>query len=135
MNNNTFTQLILDSYYDEIGAYNIYRYLADLAPTEEARRIYITNSQDEFSHAQQFKKIYNELTGNEPPENEENNEEENLQSMSYRDILRMQINDEHVDFRKYKDMYLMTNNPIYRDILFNAAYDELLHSMLDTYLL
>jgi len=132
MSDVTFAELVLDSYYDELGAYARYMRMAGLAPTEEARRIVTMNAQDEFRHAESFEDIYKELTGAQPPPRGMyvTDPEE-----SFEGLLRLQLADELADTAKYKNMYLMTTNPGYRDILFGAAQDELLHTMLDTYLL
>lgn len=130
---NSFTELVLSSYYAELGAYARYMRMAGLAPTEEARRIVFMNAQDEFRHAEAFEQIYQELTGMQPPAG--GMPLVNQEAESFTGLLRLQLADELADTAKYKNMYLMTTNPRYREILFSAAQDELRHAMLDTYLL
>ncbi len=129
-----FTDMILESYYAEMQAHHHYIMMAQMAPTEEARQIMTMNAHDEHSHAQAFAAIFKELTGTEPPH-------KGMQmmpmqgTMSFMEHVRMQLFDEYADFEKYKNMYLMTDNPQYRDTLFDAMHDELRHAMLLTYLL
>ncbi|WP_034424853.1 ferritin family protein [Thermanaerosceptrum fracticalcis] len=134
MAHDRFTQLILESYFAEMQAHHHYMTMAQMAPTEEARHIMMMNAQDEHRHAEAFEKIYEELTGTEPRDTGMHMMPVN-ENMTFLDHVRMQLFDEYADFRKYKDMYLMTDNPEYRDTLFNAMHDEFRHAMLLTYLL
>lgn len=134
MPGDNMARLVLDSFYAELGAYQYYLRIAQLAPTEEARRIATNNAQDEYRHADVFEDIYEEMTGREPartgmmviPENG---------NMTYESLLRTQLLDEHADYKKYSVMSLATDNPEYRRIFYATAQDEFRHALLDTYLL
>jgi len=134
MERNNLASQVLESFYAELGAYQRYLRIAELAPTEEARRIATANAQDEHRHADEFEEIYEELTGREPamsgltmlPENGEGD---------YLTLVRQQLLDEHADFRKYSQMALATDNPEYQRVFYAAAQDEFRHALLDTYLL
>lgn len=133
-NTNTFSELVLQSYYAELEAYRHYNLLASMSSTENERRIMIMNAKDEFNHAMGFKEIYQELTSTEPLPLEMYQEMEQAEgNRSFQNHLRRQIFDEWADFKKYKDMYLRTNNLVFQKIIFNAQQDEFRHALLDTY--
>ncbi|MCR4441287.1 MAG: ferritin-like domain-containing protein [Peptococcaceae bacterium] len=134
LDDQNFTWLVLESYYGELEANQRYLKMADLAPSEEARRIVYMNAQDESRHAEAFEEIYEQLTGKEPPPDSTGMKTPQA-GATFDELLQLQLFDEYADARKYKNMYLMTANPVYRDILFNAAQDELRHVLLDNYLL
>lgn len=129
-----FAQLILESFYAELDAYQRYLRIAELAPTEEARRITTANAQDEYRHADEFEDIYEELTGMEPSMSGMTMMTETGE-VSFQSLLRTQLLDEHADYKKYSEMSMASENPEYRRILYAAAQDEFRHALLDTYLL
>lgn len=131
----TFADMILHSVQAEMGAHHRYMTLAQMAPTQEARNLMIMNARDEHTHAEAFSNMYEDLTGREPAMEMTPSHSEMNQNMSFTDLLRMQIHDEHNDFAKYGRMMTMTDNPDYRDRIFRAHKDELRHAMIDTYLL
>jgi rubrerythrin len=135
MNKTTsFPEMILGSYYAELAAYRHYNLLAGMSSTEHDRRIMIMNANDEYNHAIGFKKIYQELTGTEPPPLEMYQTIEQPEgNRSFPNHLRQQIFAEWADFKKYKEMYLLTNNPVFQKIIFNAQQDEFRHALLNTY--
>lgn len=133
MDSGIFLNLVLESYYDELAASHNYLLMAEKAPTEEARRIHIQSSRDEYRHAENFQEIYEDLTGKEPSPTDL--QPISTEQTSYVDNLKDQLFDEYTDTNKYKYMYLLTANSEYRNTLFNAMQDELTHTLLDTYLL
>lgn len=131
----TFANMILDSIQAEMGAHHRYMTLAQMAPTQEARNFMLMNARDEHAHAEAFAEIYEDLTGREPAIEMAPNHADMNQNMSFTDLLRMQLRDEHNDFAKYAGMMTMTDNPNHRNVLFKAQHDELRHAMIDTSLL
>jgi len=133
MDRQKFTQLVLESCYDELEANRRYLKMTGLAPSEEARRIVYMNAQDEAGHAEAFACIYEQLTGKRPPGNAATETPQTAET--FIGLLQSQLVDEYADVRKYKNMYLMTDNPVYRDILFQTGQDEMRHVLLDIYIL
>lgn len=133
-NTNTFPEMVLQSYCAELEAYRHYNLLAGMSSTENERRSMVMNAKDEFNHAIGFKEIYQKLTSAEPLPLEMYQEMEQVGGNgSFQNHLRRQIFDEWADFKKYKKMYLLTNNPVFQKIIFNAQQDEFRHALLDTY--
>ncbi len=133
MDSGNFLNLVSDSYYNELAASQNYLIMAEKAPTEEARRLHLQSSQDEYRHAEDFEEIYLNITGKEPSPS--NLQPISAQQRSYIEYLMDQLFDEWKDANKYKYMYLLTTNPEYCDPLFNATLDEITHTLLDTYLI
>ncbi|WP_312648502.1 ferritin-like domain-containing protein [Aminipila sp.] len=108
----------------ELGDAELYRELAQMAPDEMEMNLIMEMAADEQSHADEFKLIYKDLTGeiyrpNIPPVK---------LNMPYADILRDRIIDESGDFRKYMHAHQeYFNNEALREAFFNAGVDENVH--------
>ncbi len=102
-----------------------YRMLASMVNDPEARGKILGFADDELTHAQMFRNLYYQITGQMiPPAGPINVEvPSNLE-----DAFIEALNDELSDYRKYRDMYLMTNNPCIRDTMFKPMTDELYHA-------
>lgn len=116
----------------ELGDASLYRALAIIAPNETDRQLLLEFAEDEQSHADEFKRIYRQMTGRSynpevmPPE----------MIGSYRDILRDRVLDESGDFRKYGEQYLITeNNTPLKNAYYRARTDENVHALRLLYML
>jgi len=116
----------------ELGDAALYRELAKQAPNAEFRQLLNEFSDDEQSHADEFKAIYRALTGNsynpevKPP----------VLTGSFDDILRDRVLDESGDFRKYGEQYLQSGgNDILRNAYYRARTDENVHALRLLYML
>ncbi|MHC1722686.1 MAG: hypothetical protein AB9836_05725 [Aminipila sp.] len=110
----------------ELGDAALYRELAQMAPDEAEMNLIMEMAADEQSHADEFKLIYKDLTGeiyrpNIPPVN---------LNMSYFDVLRDRVIDESGDYRKYMhDHQEYFSDEVLRETFFNAGVDENLHAV------
>ena len=116
----------------ELGDAALYKELSKIALNEEDRKLLMEFSQDEQSHADEFKRIYYMLTRKnfnpeiQPP----------VISAPFRDVLRERVLDESGDFRKYGEQYLTTNmNTILKDAYYRARTDENVHALRLLYML
>ena len=116
----------------ELGDAALYKELSKIAPNEDDRKLLIEFSNDEQSHADEFKKIYTMLTREtynpeiQPP----------VITDSYRNVLRERVIDESGDFRKYGEQYIRThmNNEL-KDAYYRARTDENVHALRLLYML
>ena len=122
-------QMYIDA---ELGDSMLYKELAKYAPNDMDRQLLIEFSEDEQSHADNFKKIYRTLTGRsynpdiKPP----------VLTGSFDDILRDRVLDESGDFRKYGEQYITTvNNDMLKDAYYRARTDENVHALRLLYML
>lgn len=105
---------------------SLYRELAQMAPDEMEMNLIMEMAADEQSHADEFKLIYKDLTGeiyrpDIPPAN---------LNMPYTDIIRDRIIDESGDFRKYMLAHQKYfNDAALREAFFNAGVDENVHAV------
>jgi rubrerythrin len=115
----------------ELGDAQLYDELSGNAPSEDARQLLREFAEDERSHADEFKRLYREMTGRRfnpevaPP----------VLNDSYSNILRDRVLDESGDFRKYGEQYLMTEPGELRDAFYRARTDEGVHAFRLLYLL
>lgn len=115
----------------ELGDAALYKELAKMAPSENDRQLLLEFSEDEQSHADEFKRIYRSMTGRSynpvvPPV---------VLEGSYRDILLDRVLDESGDFRKYGEQYIITTNPALKEAYYRARTDENVHALRLLYLL
>ncbi|OCL26262.1 rubrerythrin family protein [Orenia metallireducens] len=117
-------QQIYLSIENELEAAAYYKALAKIAPNQFAAEMLSEFADDERGHAYQFQKAYERLTGNPYKPPTEFEFEFELEADDYEEYLESRILDETADFKKYKNFYLMTNNPYLRDIFFDAMHDD-----------
>lgn len=110
----------------ELGDAALYKELSKIAPSDEDRKLLMEFSQDEQSHANEFKRIYTMLTRkNFNPEIKTP-----VISDSYKNVLRERVLDESGDFRKYGEQYLQENvNTTLKDAYYRARTDENVHAL------
>ena len=115
----------------ELGDSALYKELAKIAPNNEYKKLLKEFSEDEASHAENFKLIYKTMTGKsydpviQPPELMD----------TFEDTLRDRVLDESGDFRKYGEQYMLTNNNALRNAYYTARTDENVHALRLLYML
>jgi len=116
----------------ELGDAALYKELAKIAPSAEDRKLLNEFSNDEQSHADEFKRIYRQLTRKDfnpeikPP----------VITDSYKNVLRERVLDESGDFRKYGEQYILGNiNPEISRAYYRARTDENVHALRLLYML
>jgi len=117
----------------ELGDSALYSELSKIAPNDEYRQLLLEFSQDELSHAEEFKIVYRMMTGRSfnpvilHP----------VITGSFYDILRDRVLDESGDYRKYSEQYLETDNkniPL-KNAYYRARTDENVHALRLLYML
>ena len=116
---------------EEMTAELIYKELARMAPCEQDRQLLLEFAEDERNHAEDFKKIYRNMTGR----RYEPTIMPIVLTQPYREILRERVLDESGDFRKYGEQYLMTQPSELKDVFYLARTDEGVHAWRLLYLL
>ncbi|QAT43572.1 ferritin-like domain-containing protein [Aminipila luticellarii] len=105
---------------------DLYRQLAPMAPNEMEMNLIMEMAADEQSHADDFKLIYKDLTG----EIYRPSIPAIHLNAPYSDILRDRVIDETGDFRKYMHEHQeYFQNEALREAFFNAAVDENVHAV------
>ncbi len=120
-----FLDMLRQSITGEETAAVYYRKLADMVNDPEAKGKILGFADDELTHAQMFRVLYYQLTGQMIPPTTPTNVEV---PADLEDAFIEALKDELSDYRKYRDMYLMTSNPCIRDIMFKPMTDELYHA-------
>lgn len=123
----------LEMYIDgELGDSALYKELAKTAPNDKFKELFLEFSEDEMSHAVEFKRIYKILTGKNynpvirPP----------VLEGTFEDILRDRVLDESGDFRKYGEQFIKTDkNYALRNAYYKARTDENVHALRLLYML
>lgn len=101
-----------------------YKRLADLAPSEREEDIIEHFIEDETKHLSKFKMLFEMITGKGP-------ELTHIKQPVFDDYLEgieQAILNELEAYEFYRDIYLSNNNPIVRDIFFEAMTDENEHA-------
>lgn len=129
--NGRLPELIRNYAEDEYHDYLYYSQVATKVKTAEQREMVLGFAQDEYRHSQALAAYYCQLTGRYPyiaP----------YQPRPIPDDLEQvflgRVKPESGDIKKYKELYLMTNDPQLRDIAFSAMMDETQHSIRLLYL-
>jgi rubrerythrin len=108
--------------HDQAGAVRFYEELEKAAPRED--KDFINHAlEDEKTHVQMFRKLYNRLTGKDVFAHAAKTE-----FPSYKDGIEIAFRRELEAAELYRDMYLSTKIPKVRDILFKAMTDEMEHA-------
>ena len=116
----------------ELGDSALYKELSKIAPNDEDRKLLMEFSEDELSHANEFKRIYTMMTRKSfNPEIETP-----VITDSFKNILRERVLDESGDFRKYGEQYMQQNiNIMLKDAYYRAMVDENVHALRLLYML
>ncbi|MCO7175791.1 ferritin-like domain-containing protein [Sporolactobacillus kofuensis] len=115
---------ILGSIKGEATGVDFYTRLAAAAPTPEMRNAILANRRDEEEHFRLFSGLYARLTGQQPVY-----QITPVQFSSFREGLKIAYRDELEDYEKYRNYYLMTQDPMLRDVFLRAFTDEIKHAI------
>lgn len=124
-NCNSLPQMLAEYYRDELHDYHYYKELAKKVSDIDAKKIVQEFACDEYEHAQLLKDYYVHLTGTMPMvspiiiEPIGNDLEEEFMG---------RVLPETSDMKKWKNLYLSTEDPVLRDIAFNNMNDEAQHA-------
>jgi rubrerythrin len=108
----------------EAEARKYYKRLMGMAPNERDEDIIEHFFEDETKHLSKFRMLFEMITGKEP-------EIANVKQPdfdNYLEGIEQAILDELEAYEFYRDIYLSNNNPIVRDIFFEALTDENEHA-------
>lgn len=106
----------------EAGKY--YKRLMDMVPNEKETDIIEHFCEDETKHFSKFRMLFKMITGKEP----EISDVKSPDFSNYIEGLEQAILDELEAYEFYRDIYLANNNPIVRDVFFEALTDESEHA-------
>lgn len=107
----------------EAEAINFYTRLLKIAPNKKHREDIKHALNDERIHLRYFTGLYRQLTGAQPFY-----KTEKARFSNYYDGLKKAFYDEIEAYEMYRDIYLMTNDPMIRDIYLKAFTDEMEHA-------
>lgn len=127
---NDLEQRLIEALKGEQDARKFYQKLITMATDQEDKNIISKIYNDEGEHFNNFRRLYNKLTGRNPmlPAPETPN------IPNYLAGIRKAIMDETDTYAFYKDTYLCSNNPIAKEIFFDAFTDENEHAVRFNYL-
>lgn len=115
---------------NEAEAIKYYKKLMGMAPNEKEEELIEHFYEDETKHLSKFRMLFEMITGKEPE----------LGSLkppdfeSYLEGVEKAILDELKAYEFYRDIYISGNNPIVKDIFFEAMTDENEHAACLNYL-
>ena len=137
-NLNKLVNVIRESIMDEEKETQMYTKLANMAPTEEQKNIILEIAQNEKTHSEILKKIFQEITGsiwpsNMPkPSNIDGNE---TNTLNYTEMLKKFFMGELKANEKYRELLAYAPNKQIYSMLFYIFGDELKHANLYNYLI
>jgi rubrerythrin len=108
-----------------------FTYLADLAPTEEEKKIITDIRNDEITHYNMFFQIFYDLTGNRVPAL---TQETFLPPSSYCEGLKKAILKEQEALENYRQILFAMSTSIHINLLTDVIMDEFRHGSLFNYL-
>lgn len=120
-----FLKDLTDAIADQRSAIVFYKELYEIAPTETAKYAVKVALDDEIIHNKKLTKLYQKLTGEKPEI-----EVKKVEFHHFYDGLKMAFLDEVKAYEFYKEMYLSTNCPTIRDLLYSIQHDEMEHATL-----
>ncbi|WP_252226945.1 ferritin-like domain-containing protein [Caldicoprobacter algeriensis] len=117
---------------DELTDSRYYELLAQKAPTQRAKDLFMEFSKDEKMHAQDFMNAYFMLTGRryQPPKIEDPKVPDD-----FMEALQQRILAETNDYKKYGERYLKAHTAYLRDLFFMTRTSEAQHAMRIPYLM
>ncbi|QPA33093.1 ferritin-like domain-containing protein [Anoxybacillus caldiproteolyticus] len=115
---------ILDAIKSEAAAIDFYTRLIRLAPNAQHQNDIRHALEDEKIHLKQFTELYINLTGQQPVYNVEK-----TTFHSYEEGLKIAYKDELEAYEEYRNSYLLTQDPLIRDVFFKAFTDEIEHAI------
>ncbi|MDN4525219.1 ferritin-like domain-containing protein [Fictibacillus fluitans] len=122
--------VLMSSIIGEATAVDFYTRLAKEAPNEYSRKVLLDAAKDEKTHLQLFTRLYTSITGKQP-----NYKIRPVKIQNFRQGLFEAYEDELADYEKYRNAYLMTQDPTIRDTFFRPFSDEIKHATKFSFLL
>ena len=101
----------------------LYRAMADIAPNEEERRIFLEIAENERRHADSFLKIYLAMTG----QNYTPRAYPRTLEGPYRFALRQLLLNEHRTFQEYHRQFMKTDNMELKSVCYEAGRNKSTH--------
>ncbi|MDN4074851.1 ferritin-like domain-containing protein [Fictibacillus terranigra] len=129
----TYQQLLnilMSSIIGEATAIDFYTRLAKDAPNEYSKNVLLSAAKDEKAHLHLFTRLYTSLTGKEPKY-----KIRPVKITNFRQSLFEAYEDELSDYEKYRNAYLLTQDPSIRDTFFRPFSDEIKHATRFSFLL
>lgn len=124
MNYNVTPAQLMKAMRGEAEARKYYKKLMGMATDEKEADIIEHLYEEETKHLSKFRMLFEMITGKEP----EVSSVKSPDFDSYQDGVEQAILDELDAYEFYRDIYLAGNNPIVRDIFFEALTDENEHA-------
>lgn len=124
MNYNVTPAQLIKAMRGEAEARKYYKKLMGMAPNEKEENIIDHFFEDETKHFSKFRMLFEMITGKEP----EIGNAKTPDFDNYLEGVEQAILDELEAYEFYRDIYLSGNNPIVRDIFFEALTDESEHA-------
>jgi len=121
----SFLADLRDAIAGERSAISLYSELLSVAPTEMAKYSLKIALADEKEHNRLLSQLYLQLTGQRPEV-----AVKRADFHHFYDGLKKSFINELKAFEKYKEMYLASNCPDIRDILYSIQHDEIKHATL-----
>jgi len=121
---------LLKAIQGEAEARKYYKQLISIAPDEKEADIIEHLYEDETKHLSKFRMIFEMTTGKEP----DIKSVKTLDFDNYIEGIEQAILDELEAYEFYRDIYLSSNNPIVKEIFFEAFTDENEHAAYLNYL-
>lgn len=115
---------ILKAIKAEAEATDFYQRLSRFAPNQKHRDDIMHALEDERIHLRQFTNLYVRLTGCQPVY-----KPERKMFQTYIEGLKMAYRDELEAYEHYRNIYLLTRNPMIRDVFFRGFTDEIEHAV------
>ncbi|CAM3092757.1 ferritin family protein [Sporolactobacillus spathodeae] len=115
---------VLDGIKAEATAIEFYSRLSEIAPTTEAKADILHALDDERIHLQKFTELYLRLTGRQP-----SYQIVPITFNSFQEGAREAYRTELEAYEEYRNAYLMTQDPIIRDVFLRAFTDEIEHAI------
>lgn len=118
-------QMLLNALSGETEDKMFYEYLISVAPNQKEKDIIASIRDDELKHYAMFKKIYRDLTGQEPvpPTGEPF-----VKPKSYIDGIERALFGELAAVEKYRRIYFALTDMTHKNMLFEIITDELRHA-------
>ena len=113
-------QRLQDYVESELNHEALYRALADVAPNEADRQIFLEIAENERRHADRFSQIYQVLTG----QNYTPKVYPQKMEGPYRFALRQLLLNEHKTFLEYHRQFMQTDNMTLKNICYEAGKNK-----------
>ena len=120
---NYLIQQLNQSIASEATSIDFYNQLAEVAPNEVHKQNILKILEDEKEHLRLFINLFIQITGNQPVY-----EASKVAVTSYEEGMKTAYERELKDFKTYRDIYLLIDHPMMRDIFLRTFTDEMEHA-------